>query len=89
MNKMLMRPLDSDTDVYSVYESHEVEKAIIYQKYKRCCLWASLYWEQAYRYDEQCRFRKAEHRFRWLERWNKLAEYYKQQMFVYKQAGIR
>lgn len=28
MNKMLMRPLDSDTDVYSVYESHEVEERI-------------------------------------------------------------
>ena len=28
LHKMLMRPLDSDTDVYSVYESHEVDDYI-------------------------------------------------------------
>ena len=28
LHKMLMHPLDSDTDVYSVYESHEVDDYI-------------------------------------------------------------
>lgn len=76
LNKMLMRTMDSDTDVYSVYESHETEAYIRHAQYDRamakseiCNLKAIDAWID----DNKS---KAESDFydRWAERWAQVAE---------------
>lgn len=76
LNKMLMRPLDSDTDVQSVYESHEVEKYVRHAQYDRAMAKSEICNRKAIEAWIDDNKSKAESDFydRWAERWSQIAE---------------
>jgi len=76
LNKMLMRPMCSDTDVYSVYESHETEAYIRHVQFKRAKAMSELCNHKAIEAWIDDNKSKAESDFydRWAERWEQVAE---------------
>ncbi len=76
LNKMLMRPMCSDTDVYSVYESHETEAYIRHAQFKRAKAMSELCNHKAIEAWIDDNKSKAESDFydRWAERWEQVAE---------------
>lgn len=71
-----MRPMCSDTDVYSVYESHETEAYIRYAQFKRAKAMSELCNHKAIEAWIDDNKSKAESDFydRWAERWEQVAE---------------